>query len=119
MSICGIGVDIIEIPRIKKAHERWGESFLQKIFTDDEIKYCLRKVIPYPSLAARFAAKEAGFKALSQAGFHVTLWRSIYVTRSLNGRPHLNVDGLTGIKLHLALSHSKDSAIAMVVAEHT
>ena len=115
--ICGTGVDIIEIPRIKKAYERWGRDFLDKVFLPDEIDYCLLKVNPYPSLAARFAAKEAGFKALSQAGIHITLWRGIAVARSEDGRPRLVVPKSDGVRLHLSLTHSREFAVAMVVAE--
>ena len=116
-SICGTGVDIIEIPRIKKAYERWGKDFLEKIYLPHEIDYCLRKVNPYPSLAARFAAKEACFKALSQSGIHIALWRGISVGRAPDGRPHLLVPKATGVRLHLSLSHSKEFAVAMVVVE--
>jgi holo-[acyl-carrier protein] synthase len=116
-SICGTGVDTIEIPRIKKAYERWGEDFLEKIYLPDEIEYCLRKVNPYPSLAARFAAKEACFKALSQAGIVVDTWHGISVGRAPDGRPHLIVPEATGVRLHLSLSHSKEFAVAMVVVE--
>ena len=116
-SIVGTGVDIIEILRIKKAYERWGRDFLEKIYQPYEIDYCLRKVNPYPSLAARFAAKEACFKALSQAGIHITLWREISVDRAEDGRPHLVVPQATGVKLHLSLTHSKEFAVAMVVVE--
>ena len=116
-SICGTGVDIIEVPRIKKAYERWGNNFLEKIYLPDEIEYCLCKVNPYPSLAARFAAKEACFKALSQSGIHVTLWRGISVGRAPDGRPHLIVPKFPGVRLHLSLTHSREFAVAMVVVE--
>ncbi len=115
--ICGTGVDIIEIPRIKNAYERWGNDFLAKIFSPAEIDYCLRKMNPYPSLAARFAAKEACFKALSQAGIHITLWRGISVARAEDGRPRLIVPQAEGLHLHLSLTHGKDYAVAMVIAE--
>ena len=116
-SICGTGVDIIEVPRIKKAYERWGNNFLEKIYLPDEIEYCLCKVNPYPSLAARFAAKEACFKALSQSGIHITLWRAISVGRAPDGRPHLIVPKFPGVRLHLSLTHSREFAVAMVVVE--
>ena len=116
-TIRGIGVDIIEIPRIKKAYERWGDSFLRKIYSRAEIDYCMRKKLPFTSLAARFAAKEACFKALSQAGIHITLWHGIEVSRSLNGRPGLVVPKAKGLTLHLSLSHLRELAVAMVVVE--
>lgn len=116
-NVRGIGVDILEISRIKKAYERWGVAFLEKVFLREEIDYCLTKVNPYPSLAARFAAKEAAFKALSQAGIHITLWHGIAVARAEDGRPRLVVPKATGLRLHLSLTHSKEFAVAMVVAE--
>lgn len=63
--IYGIGTDIIEIKRIKDAVEKWGERFLNKIFTKNEIAYCCKKKDPFPHLAVRFAAKEAVIKAIS------------------------------------------------------
>jgi holo-[acyl-carrier protein] synthase len=115
--IVGTGVDIIEIERVAAAYERWGKRFLRKVFTQDEIDYCLKKRYPADSLAARFAAKEAGFKALSQAGIKITLWRSIWVERDEVGRPRLATSAEHALKLHLALSHSKGQSIAVVVAE--
>lgn len=63
--IVGIGTDIVEISRIKNAVAKWGERFLRKIFTENEISYCYKKKDPFPHLAVRFAAKEAVIKALS------------------------------------------------------
>lgn len=115
--IVGTGVDIIEIERVAAAYGRWGERFLRRVFTGQEINYCLRKRYPADSLAARFAAKEAGFKALSQAGIHVSLWRNIWVEKDAIGRPRLATSVPNDLKLHLALSHSKGHSVAVVVAE--
>ena len=115
--IVGTGVDVIEIDRIKAAHQRWGGRFLRRVFTETEVRYCLKKKNPYPSLAARFAAKESGFKALSQAGVHIILWRSIWVERDRWGRPTLHTAPETSFRLHLALTHSKEYAVATVVVE--
>lgn len=114
--IVGVGIDIIEIERIAEAYQRWGGSFLRKVFTESEIAYCLSKRDPAPSLAARFAAKEAGFKALSQAGIHVVKWRSIEVRREPGKAPELVVAGLD-LSCRLSLTHSRDYAAAVVVAE--
>ena len=62
--ISGLGIDSVQVDRIKKASKRWGKSFLRRLFTDRELDYCFRHKNPYPSLAARFAAKEALIKAL-------------------------------------------------------
>ena len=115
--IVGIGIDIIEIERIAKAYRRWGESFLRRVFTEAEISYCLSKHDPAPSLAARFAAKEAAFKALSQAGFRTESWQDISVLLTDNGEPSLKVTGDPEFQLHLSLSHSNASAVALVIAE--
>lgn len=115
--ICGIGVDAIEISRIKAAHQKWGRKFLERIYTEDELNYCLGKTNPYPSLAARFAAKEAAFKAVSQMGLYVIKWRDIEVYRAISGKPSVEVTGIAGVELHLALTHTNQLAIATVVAE--
>ena len=83
--ILGIGVDIIEISRIQKAIERWGEGFLNHVFTPEEIAYAQKHKFPYPHFAGRFAAKEAVYKALGdpQAG-----WKDIIVTNDEKGKPH-------------------------------
>lgn len=116
-AILGIGIDLIEVDRIKAAYERWGERFLSKVFTEEEARYCFRKKEPYPSLAARFAAREAGFKAFSQAGVHVLLWRSLYVTRDDYGRPTLILKENNRYRTHLAITHTRGMAMATVVVE--
>ncbi len=116
-SIRGIGIDLIEVDRIKAAYERWGERFLRKVYTEQEAAYCLRKKEPFPSMAARFAAKEAGYKAFSQAGIHVTLWRSLYVERDQYGRPTLRLAGNDDFRTHLALTHTRGMAMATVIVE--
>ena len=62
--ILGTGVDIAEVPRIRESIERFGDRFLRRVFTEGEVRYCEHKVTRYESFAARFAAKEAGMKAL-------------------------------------------------------
>jgi phosphopantetheine--protein transferase-like protein len=76
--VIGIGIDIIEIERIKKSIDTYGDSFLNKIYTKNELDYCLAKHNKYQHLAARFAAKEAIYKALLPAGKkmqHGKVWR--------------------------------------------
>lgn len=113
----GIGVDLIEIERIKVAYQRFGDAFLQKVYSFDEIQFCFLKQNPFPSLAARFAAKEAGFKALSQAGFAPAHWRELTVTQNSDGTPELIVPQHRNIVTHLSLSHTNTLAIATVVIE--
>ena len=116
-----VGVDIIEIGRVEAALIRWGERFLHRIYTEAEIDSCQNRV---PSLAARFAAKEAVMKVLGVGTWEVG-WREIEVRSDNKGRPlvclhggargHAEKIGLDG--LDISLSHSRDYAIASVVGE--
>ncbi len=120
----GIGIDIIEIERIKDAVEKRGESFLKKVFTDNEINYCCRrKVYRYPELSVRFAAKEAYSKALGVGitGFgrnnHGMKWTDIEIVNNSLGKPHIAVKGKISKKAQVSLSHSRDYAVATVYIE--
>ena len=127
MAIIGIGIDLIEVPRIRQALSRpkTGERFKARVFTDGEIAYCeRRRVTSAQSYAARFAAKEATMKALGR-GFGGGLgWREIEVVRG-RGAPRLILSGAAqrlaverGIeRLHLSLTHTAEQAIAYVIAE--
>jgi holo-[acyl-carrier-protein] synthase len=116
--IKGIGIDIIEIERIKESVEKYGDSFLQRIFTPAEIAYCRKggKGLRYPELAARFAAKEAYVKALG-TGMTKQGWTEIEVVKDPKGKPLLAVKGKRARKAHLTLSHSRDYAAAAVYVE--
>ncbi len=112
------GLDIVEITRIKKALERWGRRFLERVYTEAEIELCQNRA---PELASRFAAKEAVAKAIrDNTGI---VWREIEVLREQNGAPVVHLHGRAktkaealGIKgLVVSLSHSRDLAIASVV----
>lgn len=113
------GTDIIEIERIKKAIENTGDRFLKTVFTENEIEYCeARKMQKYQHYAARFAAKEAVFKALSHKINDDYNWKSFEVLKTGNGKPIMNikckVDGLENIDI--SISHCKQYATANVVA---
>ena len=120
-----IGTDLIEIERVESVYERTGERFLERILTEAERAYCLRKTQPAPSIAARFAAKEAVMKVLGTGWTSGVTFRDIEVTRKQSGEPGLSLHGRTaeiaaeqGItSWHLSLTHSRDHALAMVVAE--
>lgn len=116
------GVDIIEVSRIEKSIERIGNKFLNEIYTDSEIEYCNSKnVMKFEHYAARFAAKEAVFKAMSKLlnnKFDLT-WKDIEVLNDKNGRPYinLNMDKLNEeirdkIEIDISISHIKEYAIA-------
>lgn len=119
------GVDMIEVSRIKKAIEELGRPFLKRIYTEREIEYCEKSgQMKYQHYAARFAAKEAVFKALSGVldGRKDSLWIDIEILNNEKGRPEINLEKLNKEKLKglqsidISISHLKDYAIASVVA---
>jgi len=119
--IYGIGTDIVEIGRIRDAVDKWGDRFLKRIYTDNEIAYCYRKKDPFPHLAARFAAKEALFKA---SNIHAS-FSDIETVNEDSGKPfiHFREDLLTAsfksksLLVHVTLSHERSHAIATVILE--
>ena len=116
-----IGIDIIEIARIKRAIARWGESFLQRVYTEPELSLYQEKP---SSLAVRFAGKEAVIKALGTKNKGIA-WREIEILPDSSGKPlvHLygkaqnEASGLGLAQLAISLSHSKEYAIAFVIGE--
>ena len=123
--ILGTGVDIAEVPRIRESIERYGERFLRRIYTDGEIKYCESKASRFESYAARFAAKEAGMKALGTGWSRGVRWRDIEVIRSKGQRPTIQFHGQAaaiaeklGTKnIALSLTHTRGEALAHVILE--
>jgi len=123
--IVGTGIDIAEVPRIRHSIERFGDRFLQRIYTAGEIRYCESKANREERYAARFAAKEAAMKALGTGWSHGVRWRDCEVTRLPGGRPTMTFHGKAGeiaAKLgvrHIALSisHTTEQAIAQVILE--
>ena len=113
------GTDIIEINRIKETIEKNGEKFLNKIYTKQEIDYCeAKKNQKYQSYAARFAAKEAAYKALSEYINFKYSWKDFEIENNSKGKPiikiHFNVYNLK--ELEISISHCKEYAVANVVA---
>jgi holo-[acyl-carrier protein] synthase len=123
--ILGVGTDLIEIARIAESIRRYGERFLRRIFTPREIEYCQRKKNAAESFAARFAAKEAGAKALGTGISRGVGWLELEVTREPSGRPSLQLSGraaeraasLGVARMSLSLTHSGELALAVVVME--
>jgi holo-[acyl-carrier protein] synthase len=123
--ILGLGTDLIEIERIERSYQRFGEAFLARVYTPGEIAYCMAKRNYAESLAARFAAKEAGAKALGTGISRGVNWREFEVRRRPGQRPELHLSGRAaeiaarlGIRrLSLSLSHSRTTSIAIVTAE--
>lgn len=123
--VLGLGTDLIEIERIKLSLERFGERFMRKVFSPGEVAYCQQKKQSVESFAARFAAKEAAAKALGTGISRGIGWQDIEVRRAPGERPALELHGRAaeraaamGVRhLHLSLSHSREIAMAVVVAE--
>lgn len=114
------GIDIIEISRIRESIENLGENFLNRVFTQKEIDYCeSKKVQKYQHYAARFAAKEATFKAVSSMlnDKYKISWKDIEVFNDENGKPTINFynQELNFSNIDLSISHSKQFAVASVV----
>lgn len=123
--IVGTGIDIAEVPRIRQAIERHGERFLKRVFTEGEIQYCESKANRVERYAARFAAKEAGMKAIGTGWNHGVRWRDIEVARKPGGRPTLLLHGkaaefaakLGATNIALSLTHTEQEAMAQVILE--
>ncbi len=114
------GVDIIEISRIKESIEKLGDPFLKKVFTKKEIEYCESKGISkYEHYAARFAVKEAAFKAVSEGvkDKYAITWKDVETINDENGRPKIEILFLKNNKVEnvdVSISHCKEYAIANV-----
>jgi holo-[acyl-carrier protein] synthase len=123
--VLGVGVDIIEVERIRASHERFGERFLKRILRPDEIAYCFTHAQPAPFLAARFAAKEAISKALGTGIGGQLGWQDMEVKRKASGEPYVILHGAgeellarRGARIvHLSLSHTAAHAAAVAVLE--
>ena len=123
MTIIGTGLDATEIERIAEAITRYGERFVQRVFTEGEIAYCRRKRDFAASFAARFAAKEAAMKALGTGHSQGVFWRGIEVVRGRYGPPHLEFHEGAAARMAklgattalLTLTHSQQLAIAQVM----
>ena len=115
-----VGVDIVEIPRIEKVIKRWGNTFLERVFTPAELKLYDNT----PSLAARFAAKEAVLKALGACDKGIS-WQEIEILAERNGKPVVNLMGKAKreadesaiSRMNISLSHSENYAVAFVIGE--
>jgi len=123
--IVGTGIDIAEVPRVAAAIERWGDRFLNRIYTAGERKYCDAKANRVERYAARFAAKEAGMKALGTGWSRGVRWRDIEVSRRPGGRPTLTFHGraaevaaaLKANSVSISLTHTAAEAVAHVILE--
>ena len=119
-----VGIDIVETARIRRALDRWGQPYLRRIFTSREIAYCLSKADPPQHFAARFAAKEAVFKALGARRPRAFSWRWIEVLNDEDGKPFLCLserfragqsDSPGPLNFHVSITHTTHLAAAVVV----
>ena len=118
-----IGIDIVEIARLKRASRRWGKAFLSKVYTSRELAYAKSRRFPEQHLAARFAAKEAIFKALGEVEKDFVGWRNIEILNDAYGKPVVHWHGdaekvrrKRKIKTTLiSLSHTDHYAVATVL----
>jgi holo-[acyl-carrier protein] synthase len=113
----GMGIDLVEVSRIKKALERWGERFTHRVFTSEERDYCRRKAFPEQSFAARFAAKEAVLKAIGTGHSGGIKWTDVEVVNDPRGKPGVRLrkkitELLGDKKILLSITHTKDLAMA-------
>jgi holo-[acyl-carrier protein] synthase len=123
--IVGSGIDLVEIARIQQSVERFGKRFLDRVYTAAEQAYCMRKRNSAESLAARFAAKEAGAKALGTGISRGVSWLEIEVIREPGGRPTIRFHGRAGelaermgvAQIALSITHTDTLSMASVVLE--
>jgi len=123
--IVGIGIDLAEVDRIREAIERHGRRFIDRIYTEKEIAYVERKANKYERYAARFAAKEAGMKAVGTGWKRGVRWRDFEVTNLPSGRPTLQLHGEAakfaenlGVRnIALSITHTAAQGMAIVILE--
>jgi holo-[acyl-carrier protein] synthase len=123
--IVGIGTDLAEVARIREAIERHGRRFIDRIFTPSEIAYVERKANRFERYAARFAAKEAGMKAIGTGWRRGVRWQDFEVTNLPSGKPTLALHGVAAavaerlgvVNVSLSLTHTAEQAMAVVILE--
>ena len=114
--ILGTGIDIIEIDRIQRAVERWGDVFLQYIYTPGEIEHAGKFKFPYRHYAGRFAAKEAIFKA---TGIPNLTWQDVTIINDSSGKPECHFNNIEfKHRISISISHSRDYAAASAIVEN-
>jgi holo-[acyl-carrier protein] synthase len=125
LMIVGTGIDIAEVDRIAHSIERFGRRFIERIFTPDEIRYCESKANKAERYAGRFAAKEAGMKAIGTGWNRGVRWQDIEVQRAPGSRPTVAFHGkaaeffqkLGAVRAHLSITHTRESAMAQIILE--
>ena len=123
--IAGIGVDIVDVSRVAKLLERYGDRFLQRVFTDPEMKYAMGGANRAERLAGRFAVKEAFLKALGTGKSQGILWRDVETVRGPMGKPVVRLHGQAvrwmryrgGSQVQVSITHDGGKAVAFVILE--
>jgi len=125
--IFGIGIDTIEVPRIERTIAEYGDQFLNRIYTDDEVAYCNFRKFHSEHFAARFAAKEAFAKAIGTGIRRGFIWKEVEVGKEYSGKPIITLHGSMigkaqkiiggNYQIQVSLTHTKFVAEAMVVIE--
>lgn len=124
MGIKGIGVDVVDVTRMKEMLRDQGDAFTGKVFTEAEIAYCRSKRNPHEHFAARFAAKEAVSKALQTGWRGEFRWKDVEVMNEPSGAPRIVLYGdlaktLQAKTIHLSLSHTEKTVVAFAIIEDT
>ena len=125
MAIVGLGLDLVQIDRIRDVAERRGQRFLERIFTAGERAYCERKAERFASYAGRFAVKEAAMKVLGTGWARGVRWVDLEVVRERGQAPSLVLHGVAGeiarakgiARIHVTITHDAGIAAAVAVAE--
>jgi holo-[acyl-carrier protein] synthase len=123
--IVGTGIDLAEVSRIRASFERFGDRFKNRVFTPAEIAYVERKANRFERYAARFAAKEAGMKAIGTGWKRGVTWQDFEVTNLPSGKPTLRFHGVAArvaealrVKnIALSMTHTAETAMAQVILE--
>lgn len=123
--IVGIGIDIVDVERVKRLLERYRNRFIVRVFTDAEARYAGNSVREAERLAGRFAVKEAVLKAFGTGKSHGILWRDVETVRGAMGKPKVILYGnakkymnkLKGSRIHVSITHDAGKAMAFVIIE--
>ncbi len=120
--IQGIGVDVVDVARMKSILTEQGAAFIDRVFTDTEVTYCRAKANPEQHFAARFAAKEAVSKAMQTGWSGIFRWKDVEVVNEPSGAPKILLYNAVALSLeksavHLSLSHTENTVVALAVIE--
>jgi len=118
-----VGIDIVEVERFGKIVNRWGDRFLSRVLTKNEIAYCRRKASAIESMAARFAAKEAFIKCIPSNTLAYFPWKQMEILNQEDGKPYVALHGelyrlFRDKEILVSLSHTKTSAIAIIIVQN-